>query len=159
MTLWGWAAPSEVTVSFAGQQAKTAADASGEWKVALAPMPASTESRVLTLSGKIILIITDVLVGEVWLCSGQSNMEWALSRSTGGPEALALSTNSRPRFCSLPHNAQVLPQNDVGVKWVISGDPTLKYFSAIGFWFRVKLQKELGVKVAMINNSYGGTPI
>lgn len=91
-------------------------------------MPASTESRVLTLSGKNILTITNVLVGEVWLCSGQSNMEWALGLSTGGPEALALSTNSRLRFFSITHNAQVLPQNDVGVKWVISGDPTLKYF-------------------------------
>ena len=99
VTLWGWAAPSEeVTVSFAGQQVKMAADASGAWKVLLAPMPASTESRVLTVSGKNTLSITDVLVGEVWLCSGQSNMEWALGRSTGGPEALAVATNSSLRF-------------------------------------------------------------
>lgn len=160
VTLWGWASPSEeVTVSFAGQQVKTAADASGEWKVPLAPMPASTESRVLTVRGKNTLSINDVLVGEVWLCSGQSNMEWALGRSTGGPEALAVATNSSLRFCSIPHNAQMLPQTDVAAKWVISGDPTLKYFSAIGFWFGVKLQKELGVPVAMINSSYGGTPI
>lgn len=160
VTLWGWAAPSEeVTVNFAGQQVKTTADASGEWKAVLAPMTASSENRVLTVSGKNSLSINDVLVGEVWLCSGQSNMEWALGRSTGGPEALAVSTNSNLRFCTIQHNAQLMPQNDVGAKWVISGDPSLKTFSAIGFWFGTKLQKELGLPLAIINDSFGGTPI
>lgn len=160
VTVWGWAAPGEeVTVNFGGQQVKATADASGEWKATLAPMSASAESRVLTVSGKNTLTLNDVLVGEIWLCSGQSNMEWALGRSTGGPEALASSTNSSLRFCTIPHNAQLTPQKDVPAKWVIGGDPSGKFFSAIGWWFGNKLQKELGVPVAIINDSYGGTPI
>ena len=160
VTIWGWAAPGEeVTVNFGGQQVKATADASGEWKATLVPMPASAESRVLTVTGKNSVTINDVLVGEVWLCSGQSNMEWALSKSTGGPEALAVSTNPSLRFCTIPHNTQLTPQNDVGAKWVIGGDPSGKNFSAIGWWFGNKLQKQLGVPVGILNDSYGGTTI
>ena len=160
VTIWGWATPGEqVSVEFAGQKANVAADTNGEWRVDLPPLEASAEGRTLCVRGSNFLSVNDVLVGEVWLCSGQSNMEWALGRSDGGPEALAASTNSSLRFCTIPHNAQMTPQNDVGAKWVICGDPSGKFFSAIGWWFGNKLQKELGVPVAMINDSYGGTPI
>lgn len=159
MTVWGWAAPGEqLTVEFGEAKASATADASGSWKVELPPMEASAEGRPLTVKGSNTLTVSDVLVGEVWLCSGQSNMEWALARSEGGTNACT-TTNPLLRLCTIPHNSQAEPASDVNAKWVISGDPSMKFFSAIGWWFGDKLQKELKVPVAILNNSYGGTSI
>ena len=159
VVIWGWAAPGEkVAVEFAGSKGESTADASGSWKVSLPPFEASVEGRPLVVTGSNTITVNDVLVGEVWLCSGQSNMEWALGRSVGGTNACA-ATNSLLRLCTIPHNSQSEPASDVNAKWVISGDPSMKFFSAIGWWFGDKLQKELKVPVAILNDSYGGTTI
>jgi sialate O-acetylesterase len=159
VVVWGWAVPGEqVAVEFAGQKTTTTADASGSWKAELPPMEASAEGRTLTAAGSNSVSINDVLVGEVWLCSGQSNMEWSLEHSQGGTNACA-TTNALLRLCTIPHNSQPEPALDVNAKWVVSGDPSLKSFSAIGWWFGDKLQRELKVPVAILNDSYGGTPI
>jgi sialate O-acetylesterase len=158
-TVWGWASPGEkVSVEFAGSKVEITADATGSWKAELPPLEASAEGRSLTVKGSNTLTVNDVLVGEVWLCSGQSNMEWALGRSDGGTNACA-TTNPLLRLCTIPHNSQSEPASDVNAKWVISGDPSMKFFSAIGWWFGDKLQKELKVPVAILNDSYGGTTI
>jgi sialate O-acetylesterase len=159
VTIWGWAAPREqVTVEFAGQKATCTADDSGSWKAELPALEASAEGRPLTVKGANTVTVNDVLVGEVWLCSGQSNMEWALGKSEGGTNACA-TTNPLLRLCTIPHNGQSEPQSDVAAKWVVSGDHSMKFFSAIGWWFGDKLQKELKVPVAILNDSYGGTTI
>lgn len=159
LVFWGWASPGEkVSVEFAGSKAESAADASGSWKVGLPALEASAEGRPLTVTGSNTITVQDVLVGEVWLCSGQSNMEWALGRSDGGTNACT-STNPLLRLCTIPHNSQSEPASDVSAKWVISGDPSMKFFSAIGWWFGDKLQSELRVPVAILNDSYGGTTI
>ena len=159
VTVWGWAAPGEqLTVEFGVAKASATADASGSWKVELPPMDASAEGRPLTVKGSNTLTVNNVLIGEVWLCSGQSNMEWALGRSEGGTNACT-TTNPLLRLCTIPHNSQSVPASDVNAKWVISGDPSMKFFSAIGWWFGDKLQKELKVPVAILNDSYGGTSI
>ena len=155
--VWGTAVPGEnVPVEFAGQKKTATADANGKWLVQLDPMKESAEPRELTVGS---IVIRDVLVGEVWLCSGQSNMEWALGRSTGGTEAVAASANPQLRLCTIPHNSQMTPQEDVPAKWAVSGPDSTKYFSAIAWWFGSKLQKQLGVPVGIINDSYGGTQI
>jgi sialate O-acetylesterase len=160
VSVWGTADPGEgVAVSFAGGEKRTVADAGGKWEVALDPLPASAEGRALTIRGKNSIRIDDVLVGEVWICSGQSNMEFALGRCTGGPEAVAASANPNYRLCTIPHNSQMTPQEDVAAKWAVSGPETTRFFSAIGWWFGSKLQKELGVPVGIINDSFGGTTI
>jgi sialate O-acetylesterase len=159
VVIWGWADPEEkVSVEFAGERAAVTADSSGAWRVELPPMEASSEGRAMTVSGANSLTVNDVLIGEVWLCSGQSNMEWALGRSEGGTNACA-TTNPLLRLCTIPHNSQPDPAADVNAKWVISGDASMKFFSAIGWWFGEKLQKELNVPVAILNDSYGGTTI
>ena len=159
VVVWGWAAPGEkVAVEFAGNHAEAVTDASGSWRVELPPLEASAEGRALTVKGSNALTVNDVLVGEVWLCSGQSNMEWALGRSEGGTNACT-TTNPLLRLCTIPHNGQPVPATDVAAKWVLSGDPSMKAFSAIGWWFGDKLQKELKVPVAILNDSYGGTTI
>ena len=155
--VWGWADPGQtVTVEFAGQTKTATADANGKWLVKLDAMPASSESRTLKVN---TIVIADVLVGEVWLCSGQSNMEWALARSDGGEEAIAAAGNRLLRMGRVPHNVRFTPQNDVPVKWEESSPTAAKNFSAIPYWFGSKLQKALGVPVGILNSAFGGTPI
>ena len=159
VVVWGWAAPGEkVSVDFSGKRAETAADASGSWRTELPPLEASPDGRPLMVKGSNTLTVNDVLVGEVWLCSGQSNMEWALGKSDGGTNACT-TTNPLLRLCTISHNSQPEPVSDVNAKWVISGDPWMKFFSAIGWWFGDKLQKELKVPIAILNDSYGGTTV
>jgi len=159
IVVWGSGAPGEkVAVDFSGNHVEATVDASGSWRVELPAMEALVEGRTLSVRGSNTLTLNDVLVGEVWLCSGQSNMEWALGRSEGGTNACA-TTNPLLRLCTIPHNSQSTPASEVNAKWVISGDSSMKFFSAIGWWFGDKLQKELKVPVAIMNDSYGGTPI
>ena len=158
-TLWGAADPGErVTVEFRGAQAGAVTQPDGKWRLQVDSKGAGGPFP-MTIHGKNTIRYEDVLVGEVWVCSGQSNMEWALGRSAGGLEAVASSSNSQLRLCTIPHNTQMTPQEEVATKWVVSGSANTKYFSAIAYWFGSKLQKELGVPVGIINCSYGGTTI
>ncbi len=165
--VWGTADSGEtVTVSFAGQTKTVTADAKGQWLIKLDPMPASAEPRAMAISSNNPKSksqnppLSDVLVGEVWLCSGQSNMEWALDRCTGGLEAVARAAeNPELRLCTIPHNSQMTPQGDVKAQWLLPSPKTARPFSAVAWWFGSKLQKELRVPVAVINDSFGGTRI
>lgn len=158
--VWGRADAGEgVVVEFAGQSKRGTADEAGKWLVKLDALAASAEPRVLTVRGKNTRTISDVLVGEVWLCGGQSNMEWSLEKSTGGPEAMASANNSLLRLARVEHNCQLTPQTDAPVTWQAANPASTKSYSAIAYWFGERLRKELGVPVGLINNSYGGTVI
>lgn len=156
--VWGTAREGEkVTVEFQGQTA-TAVAKDGRWLVTLKDLkPGGPFSMKIT--GDNAIEFRNILVGEVWLCSGQSNMEWALSKSDGADAAIASSSNPMLRMCRIPHNVQMTPQTEVPAKWEESKPETAKSFSAIPYWFGSKLQKELGVPVGIINNSFGGTTI
>ncbi len=156
--IWGTARDGEkVTVEIQGQKVTTTATG-GKWLVRFRQLTAGGP-LMLAVTGDNHIMLTNVLVGEVWLCSGQSNMEWALARSDGGLEAITNSANPMLRLCRVPHNAQFTPQDEVRVKWELSCPATAKSASAIPYWFGSKLQKELGVPVGIINSAFGGTPI
>ena len=156
--VWGTARDGErVTVEIQGQKV-TATATGGKWRVWLKPLKAGGP-LTLTVTGDNQITRTNILIGEVWLCSGQSNMEWALARSDGGTNAIATATNQLLRMCRVPHNVQFTPQTEVKAKWELCSPATAKYFSAIPYWFGEKLQKELGVPVGIINSAFGGTPI
>ena len=156
--VWGTARDGEqVTVEIQGQKVSTLAVA-GKWLVRLKSLTAGGP-MTLTVTGDNQIMLTNVLVGEVWLCSGQSNMEWALAKSDGGTNAIATATNLLLRMCRVPHNVQFTPQNEVKAKWDLCSPATAKIFSAIPYWFGEKLQKELDVPVGIINSAFGGTPI
>jgi sialate O-acetylesterase len=156
--VWGTARDGEsVSVEFQDQKAVATAVA-GKWMVNLKNLKPGGPFT-MTLKGDNTVVLLDLLVGEVWLCSGQSNMEWALSKSDGGAEAIAGSTNPMLRMCRVPHNVQMTPQAEVKLKWEESNPASAKSFSAIPYWFGCRLQKELGVPVGIINNSFGGTTI
>ena len=156
--VWGTARDGEqISVVFQDQKVTTVA-AAGKWMVRLSNLK-SGGPFVMTVQGDNRVEIRDLLVGEVWLCGGQSNMEWALSKSDGGAEAIAHSANPMLRMGRVPHNVRMTPQDEVAVKWEECRPETAKGFSAIPYWFGAKLQKELGVPVGIINNSFGGTTI
>ena len=103
--IWGWADPGEqVTVSIAGQQHKAKANRQGDWRVTLKPLPAGGPHR-LTIKGKNTLEYDDVLVGEVWICSGQSNMQWSVSQSYDGDLVALTGKDSQLRLITVPQVA------------------------------------------------------
>ncbi len=156
--IWGTARDGEsVTVEFQGLKA-TAVATEGKWMVRLNDLKPGGPF-IMTIKGDNTVILSNLLVGEVWLCAGQSNMEWALAKSDGGAEAIASAANPMLRMCRIPHNVQMTPQSEVAAKWEECLPDRVKWFSAIPYWFGSKLQKALGVPVGIINNSFGGTSI
>lgn len=167
VAVWGTANPGEsVTVKFARQSRSTQADASGRWRVTLAPLAASARPRKLTIRGANTLTFSDVLVGEVWFCSGQSNMEKPLGprkgqKPTDDFEAeLTRADSSTLRIFQVPHHAK--PRADgVTLAWLRCNADALTRanFSAAAYYFGRELQRELGVPVGLIHSSFGGTRI
>lgn len=158
LPIWGTGRNGESITVTLGERSATTTVSDGKWRVELDALPAGGP-LTLTVMGDDALTVTNVLMGEVWLCSGQSNMEWALGRSTGGPEAVMKADNPQLRLCTIPHNSQMTPTGDVAAKWEVSSAGTTRFFSAIAWWFGNKLQHELGVPVGIISNPYGGTGI
>jgi sialate O-acetylesterase len=166
--VWGWAsAASRVTVRFAGQEASADAGASGRWTVRLAPMAASSEPRVMSVTiegpgGARSLVVSDVLVGDVWLCSGQSNMEFPLEHAAGGAAAVAAAHAPGIRLFTTARTAAGRPLDspDRGYSaWTPVTPEAARGFSAVGYYFGTHLHEALGVPIGLINTSWGGTPI
>lgn len=159
--VWGWAAPGErVTVEFAGQKRSVTADADGNWMVSLKPLKASSEGRTMTIRGKNTVSLSDVLVGEVWLCSGQSNMEWSVAQSDRPQEEIAAGNHPRIRHIKIPHRPSMQPEKDVPSDgWKAATPQTVGSFTAVGYFFARNLQKELDVPIGLIGSNWGGTRI
>ena len=118
--VWGWAdAGEEVTVQFAGQTVATTADDNGNWMVRLKPLEASSEGRSLVAKGKNTITVTDVLVGDVWICSGQSNMEWSMNAVINAQEEIKTADYPEIRLFDVPgHTTAATAQSDVpGGNW------------------------------------------
>jgi sialate O-acetylesterase len=156
--VWGWArAGASVAVEFAGQKKAAVADAAGKWQVKLDPLPASAEPRTLVVTGGQVLTRSDVLVGDVWLASGQSNMEWILVSTTGAEAEIAQSANPLLRHFLVKKNATEKPLADTEGQWVAASPQTSGGFTAAGYYFAKKLQTELKVPVGLVHASWGGT--
>ena len=155
----GAAADSEVTVTFGSQVQKVRAGADGAWQVELEPLTASSQGQSLTVkSGNATQQVSDVLVGEVWLCSGQSNMAWPISNSQDSD--LEVATANRPLLRLFIVDRVVGPEErwSSAGSWQVCSPETVKGFSAVGYRFGVTLQEALGVPVGLIQSSWGGTP-
>lgn len=155
--LWGQAAPqAELTASFAGQSVKAEADAQGAWSVSLPPMGASAEGAKLVVSdGEQILEFEDVLIGEVWFASGQSNMQWSL-KQIGDAETIATADQPEIRFFQADLTAAPAPQPDVKGEWTVCSPGTAADYSAVAYFFANKLQQELDVPVGIVQAAWGG---
>ena len=164
--VWGWADAGEaVSVAFGDQQASATADAQGQWVATLEPMPASSDGRTLTVKGKASQIeLADVLVGEVWVCGGQSNMAWTLRAARDADLELESANYPHIRFLRLDRLASGQPQADVPqsnpdqpATWQQAVPGPVANFTAVGYYFAVTLHRRLGVPVGIIDNSWGGT--
>ena len=164
--VWGTAQAGEaVAVDFAGQHVTTTAAPDGKWLVKLRPLTASAAPQTLTISGTNTLAINDVLVGEVWLCSGQSNMERPL-RPVPGQKPIdrweqeqAEATHPLIRHFQVSKRVSAEPQTELtGGDWVVCSPETVKHFTAVGYFFGRDLAAALNVPVGLIHSSWGGTP-
>ena len=158
LRIWGNANAGErVTVTFDKKSADAVADAQGRWQVWLDPLKAGGPLE-LTVKGTNVLTIKNVLVGEVWLCSGQSNMEWPLINTVDGAQTVAQANHPEMRLFTVVHTTSAQPQTDLQGRWVVTTPDEAAHFSAVGYFFGRELQQRLKVPVGLIDSSWGGTP-
>jgi sialate O-acetylesterase len=163
----GWAkagATVTVTGSWNGKSYSTKSDANGAWKLKVQTPAASFTPCSLTISDGKAVTLKNVMIGEVWICSGQSNMEMPMKGFgdqpiAGGPEAIAESSNPAIRCFTVKRASTVTPRDDCGGTWQEANPLTTPEFTATGYYFGRLLQKSLNVPVGLINVSWGGSRI
>ena len=155
--VWGHADPGEaVSVSFAGQLKKTIAGLDGKWLVKLDPLRARATPQTMIISGKNEITLANILVGEVWLVAGQSNMQRLLSETANGDAAIAAADQPLIRLFNVSRQVAFKHAPPPLATWQTCSPLTVKTFSAAGYYFGVELQNELHVPIGLINSSYGG---
>lgn len=157
--VWGWAEPNEqVTVSIAGQTKSATADASGKWMVKLDKLK-SGEAATLSVTGKNTLVVNDVLVGDVWLCAGQSNMLWPVAKCQDFDQEKAAANFPKIRmFCESSGSNPIVQEKCAG-KWELCSPETIGKFSATAYFFGREVHQKTRQPVGLITSSVGGTPI
>ena len=159
--IWGWCSPGEtVQVRFRGRSYTAAAPLpgeSGDWEVFLAPSEAGGPFR-LEVRGSNTIAIEDVLVGDVWVASGQSNMDWSVRRSRDPDEEIAQANFPRIRLFKVARNVADEPLEDVEGAWQPCTPKSVEHFSAVGYYFARHLHRKLGHPVGVIQTAWGGTP-
>lgn len=159
---WGWAKAGEsIQVELSGRTAKTKAGTEGRWQIEIEP-PAPGGPYTVNISGaKTNITLHEVLVGDVWLCGGQSNMELGLSRAKNGTEEIKAADHPEIRFFKVQSQVAYSPRATVQGAWKICSPPTAGEnggFSAVAYFFGRKLQDELHVPIGLIQDCWGGTP-
>ena len=164
--VWGWADKgATITVEFGGQKVTAAADDAGKWKAILKPMKANAESQVLTITSSADekkLELKNVVVGDVWICSGQSNMEWYVSRCANPGEEAKAANYPLIRHIKIRNAVSVSTKDDVATEqgqWNVCTPKTAPNFTAVGYYFGRKLHEELNVPIGLIASNWGGTRV
>lgn len=163
--VWGWSDPGEqVTVTFSGQTKSTTTNATGRWTIQLDPLPANTTGQVMQVSNKSGDAVTfnDVLIGDVWICSGQSNMEWSIKQSLNASQEIAQAQKSMIRlFDVVGHEIADSPAEELvhASRWQHCSPASVQNFSAVGYHFGRELQQESGVPIGLLGTNWGGTRI
>ena len=161
LNVWGTAGPAErVDVAFANETASAVADADGRWRVTLGPLPASASPRAMTISGGgKTVTLDDVLVGDVWLCSGQSNMEFRLKQADRAADEIAAATDPLIREYRVKTTAAHAPADEVGGYWNACSPGTAGGFTAVGYFFARGVRRDVDVPIALVDADWGGTRI
>ena len=156
--IWGWAEPGEaVSLEFQGQKVTGKADGAGKWALYLMPLKEGGPSE-LTVSGKNTLAVHDVLVGEVWIGSGQSNMAFTVNRTDHAEQEIAAANYPQIRMFTVRRKVSDTPLDDVEGSWELCAPENVPRFSAVGYFFARDLHQRLHVPVGFIHTSWGGTP-
>jgi len=160
VAIWGWAKPNEeVVVILDGQvKVKTKSGEQGRWMAKLPPQPAGGPHELVIAAGNEKIRFTDVLFGEVWLCSGQSNMAWALKLTQNAPKEISEANYPQIRIFVVGQAATLKPQNDCKGQWLICNPETVADFSAVAYFFGREIHTSLKVPVGLIGSYWGGTP-
>ena len=157
--VWGWADPGEtISVKVANQSVTVKADQMGNWQIKLAPVKAGGPYE-LVVTGKTTNTVKDVLFGDIWICAGQSNMEFGLGSSDNGGTVVAAATNGFIRLLNVKSPQSPWPVTDIPNGWVRCSPQSVGGFSAVGYFFGAMIQKETGVPIGLIGNAWGGTQI
>ena len=161
LPVWGWAEPGEeVTVQLDdGEKAVAKADDAGNWKVVLPAIAADGAKHRMTVTASNTIALEDILVGEVWVGSGQSNMEWQLRSTNGAAEAIAAADCPEIRLLHVPKVQAATPAKNVNAKWKACTPAGVPDFSAVLYYFGRRIQSEVKVPVGLVNSSWGGSPI
>jgi len=155
--VWGTVEPGEeISVSIAGQKKTAKAGADGKWSIKLDPLK-SGGPHELVVGGRTTVTVRDVLVGEVWVCSGQSNMEWIVNSSNNAAEEKAAATYPKIRHFLVPKRQEAAPVSEVVGSWKLCSPETVGGFTAVGYFFGRELHQKLNVPVGLIHTSWGGT--
>jgi len=156
--IWGFAdAGEKVAVKFVNRIGQAVADDQGHWLVTLDALPASAEPATLTVTGQNTITLTNILVGEVWVCSGQSNMAWWLHACDNGKEEVANAKFPAIRFLFVSPTNSVTPADNTSTNWQVCTPQTAKDFSGVGYFFGREIHERLKVPVGLIGASVGGT--
>ncbi len=156
--IWGHADPGEqVTVTLMGDKASAVAGPDGQWQAALKPHAAGGP-YTLSVTGKNTVTLSNVLIGDLWLCSGQSNMEFTLRRASTATAAIAASADPGLRFFKVHTAKPTSPADDVQGAWTVSGPDTAGAMTAVGYFFGRDLRKAEHIPIGLISSNVGGTP-
>ena len=162
VTIWGFANPQEeiiITPSWNNQQYKVKTSNQAKWEIVIST-PKEGGPYTISIKGYNEIVLKNILIGEVWICSGQSNMEMSASWGIeNGDEAVKNAANPNIRLFLVPKLTAVTPQNNISGTWTECIPETMKYFSAVGYFFGKRLNEELkGVPIGLISSNWGGTP-
>lgn len=159
--VWGRATPGEkLTVSFGGASHSATTDEQGRWQVVLKPRPASAKPEDLVMQGEgAPVVVKDVLVGEVWLASGQSNMDMSVNSCNDSAVEIAAASFPQIRFFKLPQVSALQPKDTVTGSWKVCSPSTVGAFSGVGYFFARDLHQKLGVPVGVVQSAWGGTAV
>lgn len=157
--VWGWANKNEkIILQFNGQTITTKANAEGKWMASLKPMPAGGPYDMHITSKKDAIFLNDIMIGEVWICSGQSNMEWTVQNTDNAKDAIANSANVPIREFKVATQVALQPLDDITKgEWVAASPETTGSFTAVGYFFAKDLSQQLHVTIGLINDSWGGS--
>lgn len=159
LPVWGWADPGEeVTVSLGTETARSTAGRDGKWMVSLKGQPATGKAVDLIVSGRNTLTFRNILLGDVWLCSGQSNMEMGLG-NCDAPDDIAAAAFPLIRHFRGQYHFAIAPAKDLKGQWAVCEPGTVPGFSAVGFYFARRIHQETGVPIGLLTHAVGGTNI
>lgn len=160
LPIWGWADAGEsVSVSLAGQTKETKADDKGTWKVTFDAIDKSDKPLDLTVKATNTITLKNILIGEIWVCSGQSNMQWSVNQSANAQEEAKNASHPNIRLFHVPRVPAGAPAQDVNATWAVCSPQTVGGFSAVAYYYGRALQKDLNVPIGLIHSSWGGTRI
>ena len=160
--VWGWQTKGKkVIVTFNNMVKSTRADRNGAWEVVFPKMEANATPQVLKVaSGKEEKLFTDVIIGDVWVCSGQSNMEWQLKNTNDATVEIARSSDALLRHFKIPNSSAKVPEETlVGGEWEVANPENSGNFTAVGYYFAKKLRQDENIPIGLLNTSWGGSRI